>query len=160
MPIYSCRNCNGSVDPTETVRCPHCNEKKPLLCSKCSSPVNHHDIHEIEKLRVKKPILCSTCGVDNQVVKCALCNIGVVRSQGETVSPLENANVYHKKCLEKRREAVGVANKVAPAAAGICILLGGVLFFTATKGAGIGAMSIGAILFLAIKLFALRITPR
>ena len=61
---------------------------------------------------------------------------------------------------QERREAVGVANKVAPAAAGICILLGGVLFFTATKGAGIGAMSIGAILFLAIKLFALRITPR
>jgi len=148
------------VDPTETVRCPNCNEKKPLVCSKCSSPINHHDIHEVEKLRVKKPLLCSSCGMDNQVVKCALCNVGVVRSHGETVSPLANAKVYHKKCLAKRREAVDMANKVAPAAAGICMVLGLVLMITASKTYGAGAAGVGLALFLAIKTFATIISPK
>lgn len=160
LPSYNCRECNSLVDPTETVRCPSCNAKKPLVCSKCNAPINHHDIHEIEKLKVKKPLLCTSCGKDNKVVKCALCNIGVVRSQGVTVSPLEDAKVYHRKCLDKRKEAVGMANKVAPASAGILLLLGIVLMVTATKGAGAAAVGVGGILFVAIKVFATIIEPR
>ena len=152
--------CKAHVDPTETVRCPSCNEKKPLLCSKCSSPINHHDIHEIEKLRVKKPLLCKSCGVDNQVIKCALCNVGLVRSQGETVSPLENAKVYHKKCLAKRREAVGTANKAAPIAAGVSLLFGIILIASGTQQWAIGALAVGAALFVSIKVFATIIEPR
>ncbi len=160
LPAYNCRKCNGLVDPTETVRCPTCSEKNPLLCSKCSAPINHHDIHEVEKLKVKKPLLCKSCGVDNQVIKCALCNVGLVRLQGETVSPLEGAKVYHKKCLEKRREAVGLAHKTAPAAAGICLLLGTVLLFTGTKTLAAAAAGVGLVLYIAVKVFATIIEPR
>lgn len=130
------------------------------MCSKCSNPINHHDIHEIEKLKVKKPLLCISCGKDNKVVKCALCNIGVVRAQGVTVSPLEDAKVYHTKCLDKRKEAVAMANKAAPAAAGIMLLLGIVLIFTASKMAGAAAVGVGAVLFVAIKAFGVVIEPR
>lgn len=160
MPSYICRECKGLVDPTESVRCPNCNEKRPLVCSKCNAPINHHDIHEIEKLKVKKPLLCISCGKDNKVVNCALCNIGVVRSQGVTVSPLEDAKVYHKKCLDKRREAVGMANKVAPASAGILLLMGIILIATATKAMGAAAVAVGGVLFIAIKVFATIIEPR
>jgi DNA-directed RNA polymerase subunit RPC12/RpoP len=160
LPAYNCRSCKGLVDPTETVRCPQCNEKNPLLCSKCNAPINHHDIHEIEKLKVKKPLLCKSCGGDNQVLKCALCNIGLVRSQGETVSPLEGAKVYHKKCLAKRREAVNLAHKTAPAAAGICLLLGGILAATGTKMLAGAAAAVGLALFIGIKVFATIIEPR
>lgn len=160
MPSYNCRSCKGLVDPTETVRCTHCSEKKPLLCSKCSSPINHHDIHGIEKLRVKKPLLCKSCGVDNQVIKCALCNVGLVRSQGETVSPLENAKVYHKKCLAKRREAVAMANKAAPIAGGISLLFGLLLIIIGTKQWAVPALLVGAALFVAIKVFSTVIEPR
>lgn len=160
MPAYNCRKCNGLLDPTEAVRCPHCNEKKPLICSKCAQPISHHDIHEVAKLKVKKPLLCLSCGNDNQVIKCALCNVGLVRSQGETVSPLEDAKVYHKKCLAKRREAVGLAHKTAPMAAGICLLLGVGLLALNTKTLAVGALVLGGALFIGIKAFATIIEPR
>lgn len=160
LPAYNCRECNGLVDPTESVSCPHCNTKKPLLCSKCSSPINHHDIHEIEKLRVKKPLLCSSCGVDNQVVKCGLCNVGLVRSQGHTVSPLEGAKVYHKKCLDKRSETVTMANKAAPAAAGAGLLLALVFLLMGNSGLGVGALVLGLVLFVGIKMVSKIIEPR
>lgn len=148
------------MDPTESVRCPHCNEKKPLLCSKCAEPINHHDIHEIAKLKVKKPLLCNTCGVDNQVIKCGLCNVGLVRSQGITVSPLENAKVYHKNCLNKRQETVNMALKAAPISAGLGLLLGVVFLATGTKAIGIGALVVGMALYLGIRVLATIIQPR
>lgn len=160
MPAYNCRACNALVDPTETVRCNSCGEKKPLICSKCSSPINHHDIHEVEKLRVKKPLLCHSCGQDNQVIKCGLCNVGLVRSQGITVSPLEGAKVYHKKCLEKRREAIDLAHKVAPAGAGICLLLGIGLLIMGTKTQAVYALLVGTAIFVGVKAFASIIEPR
>lgn len=160
MPAYNCRQCKGLLDPTEAVRCPHCNEKKPLLCSKCSSPINHHDIHEIAKLKVKKPLLCGGCGVDNQVLKCALCNVGLVRSQGMTVSPLEGAKVYHKNCLKKRQDTVSMANKAAPAAAGVGLLLGLIFVATGSKTAGIGVLAVGIALWVGIKMFSRIIEPR
>lgn len=152
MPSYNCRKCNGLLDPTEVVRCPGCNEKKPLVCSKCSAPINHHDIHEIEKLRVKKPLLCNACGTDNQVVKCALCNVGLVRSQGETVSKLEGAKVYHKNCLRKRRNELDVATKAAPAVAAFGLVIG--LIFLATSANRMlpaGAIIVGFLLYITIK---------
>lgn len=160
MPAYNCRQCKGLLDPTETVKCPHCGEKKPLICSKCAEPINHHDIHEVAKLKVKKPLLCLSCGNDNQVLKCALCNVGLVRSQGVTVSPLENAKVYHKKCLARRQEAVALAHKTAPIAAGICLVLALGLVAYGTKMAGAGAALVGAALFVGIKVFATIIEPR
>ena len=160
MPAYNCRICKGIVDPTETIKCPSCDESKPLICSKCSSPINHHDIHEIGKLRVKKPLLCIGCGQDNKVVKCALCNLGVVRSQGATVSPLENAKVYHPKCLNKRKKSVEIANKIAPICAGAVLAVGGIFFVTADQKYGVGALVIGLILYFGIKLFTKIITPR
>lgn len=160
MPAYNCRECKGLFDPTEIVRCPHCNEKKPLNCSKCSEPINHHDIHEIAKLRVKKPLLCSSCGTDNEVIKCALCNVGLVRSQGKTVSPLEGAKVYHKNCLAKREEAVGVANKAAPISAGVALLIGLIFIFTGAQGWGTACLILGGGLFAFIKMIAKIIEPR
>jgi hypothetical protein len=147
------------MDPTETVRCPSCNEKKPLNCSKCSEAINHHDIHEIAKLRVKKPLLCLACGEGNEVLKCGLCNIGLVRSQGETVSPLAGAKVYHKKCLAKRMEAVGVANKAAPISFGVAVLMGGIFMATDAQGWGTICFLVGCALFMVVKMVARIIHP-
>ncbi len=127
MPNYNCRECNGMLDPTEHVSCPSCKTKKPLLCSKCNDPINHHDIFGIEKLRTKRPLLCKNCGNDNEVVKCPLCKVSQVRSQGVTVSELEGAKVYHKHCLEKRREVIKMANYAAPASAVGILLIGALL---------------------------------
>lgn|GEM_PF-1630947 len=160
MPAYNCRECNALMDPTETVRCPSCNHKKPLNCSKCGTEINHHDIHDIAKLRVKKPLLCLSCGVDNEVIKCALCNIGLVRSQGETVSPLADAKIYHSKCLAKRREAVALTNKVAPISFGVAALLGGVFMATGAKGWGMISLFLACVFFIVIKMIATIIEPR
>lgn len=148
------------MDPTETVRCPACNTKTPLNCSKCNKGINHHDIHEIGKLRVKKPLLCIECGADNEVVKCGLCNIGLVRSHGETVSPLEGAKVYHKKCLSKRMEAVGVAKKAAPVSFGAAALMGLIFMATGAKGWGTVCFLVGSALFVVVRMIATIIEPR
>ena len=160
MPAYNCRECNSLLDPTEVVRCPSCNEKKPLNCSKCGTEINHHDIHDIAKLRVKKPLLCLGCGADNEVIKCALCNIGLVRSQGESVSPLAGAKVYHKKCLDKRREAVNLINKAAPVSFVVAALLGGVFMATGAKGWGTIALFLACAFFVIIKMISKIIEPR
>jgi DNA-directed RNA polymerase subunit RPC12/RpoP len=160
VPAYNCRECNASMDPTESVRCPSCNEKNPLNCSKCSAAINHHDIHEIAKLRVKKPLLCLNCGADNEVLKCGLCNIGLVRSQGETVSPLAGAKVYHKKCLVKRMEAVGVANKAAPISFAVAVVIGLIFMATGAKGWGSVSLLLGCTLFIVVKMIAKIIHPR
>ncbi len=160
MPVYNCRECNGMLDPTEHVSCPGCKTKKPLLCSKCNEPINHHDIHGIEKLKTKRPLLCKSCGTSNEVVKCPVCKIGLVRSQGIAVSELEGANVYHKACLEKRRETLRYVNYAVPVAVGGSLAMGVLLYGT------YGALSLGGsaivalVLFFGIKMFKAIIEPR
>lgn len=159
MPVYQCRECNGNIDPTEQVSCPSCHIKKPLSCSKCNEPINHHDIHGIEKLRTKRPLLCKSCGVDNEVVKCPICKIAQVRSHGVTLSEVEGANVYHKACLEKRREAIRLANIAAPASA-VGLLIIGFLIRGTNPMALTGCVISAVILFVAIKMFRTIIEPR
>ena len=152
MPVYKCRKCNEMLDPTETVRCPGCNEKKPLSCSKCSEEINHHDIYEIEKLRTKKPLLCKGCGSDNQVVKCPLCGIGLVRSRGVTVSQLATARVYHKACLDQRLQFFATADKAAMVAAAAGLILGiGVMISGYGSNYAIGLLGLGGGIFGVIK---------
>lgn len=76
------------------------------------------------------------------------------------MSPLEDAKVYHKKCLAKRHEAVALAHKTAPMAAGICLLLGVGLIAFKTQWLAVGALGLGAVLFVGIKAFATIIEPR
>ena len=159
MPVYNCRECNGNVDPTEQVSCPSCNEKKPLACSKCNTPINHHDIFGIEKLRTKRPLLCKSCGTDNEVVKCPICGLSQVRSQGVTVSQVEGAHVYHKACLEKRREVIRYANIAAPASAVGVALIGLILMNTANYMLP-ASLGIAAVLFVGIKAYKNFIEPR
>lgn len=159
MPVYNCRECNGNVDPTEQVSCPSCNEKKPLSCSKCSTPINHHDIFGIEKLRTKRPLLCKSCGTDNEVVKCPICKLSQVRSQGVTVSEVEGAPVYHKACLEKRREVIKYANIAAPASAAGFVLIGLLMMNTASYALP-ACIGIAVVLYVAIKAFKNVIEPR
>lgn len=159
MPVYQCRECNGNIDPTEQVRCPSCNEKKPLSCSKCNEPINHHDIHGIEKLRTKRPLLCKACGNDNEVVKCPLCKIAQPRSNGVTVSQVEGANVYHKACLNKRREVIRYANMAAPASAAMFVIIA-FLVQSSSKAAFFGCLVTAAVLFVAIRMFRTIIEPR
>lgn len=159
MPVYNCRECKELMDPTESVSCPSCNEKKPLNCSKCSEPINHHDIFGIQKLRTKKPLLCNSCGHDNEVVKCGLCKLSLVRSKGISLTPVEGANVYHKECLDKRREVISTANKAAPIAA----VLGGVLTVMVKGTTAFGVillLLISAGLFVGLKMLAKIIEPR
>lgn len=147
------------IDPTESVACPSCNEKKPLLCSKCNEPINHHDIHGIQKLRTKKPLLCNSCGHDNEVVKCGLCKLSLVRSKGISLTPVEGAKVYHKECLDKRREVISTSNKVAPVAA----ILAGVLTMMVKGGGTLGIILLILVavgMFVALKMLAKVLEPR
>lgn len=159
MPNYNCRECNGNVDPTEQVSCPTCKCKKPLLCSKCNEPINHHDIHGIEKLKTKRPLLCKACGTSNEVVKCPICKLSQVRSQGVTISEVEGANVYHKACLEKRREVIRLANIAAPASAAGILLIGFLLRGTVDQSLLASAVVAG-ILFVGITMLKTIIEPR
>lgn len=159
MPVYNCRECNGNIDPTEQVSCPSCNTKKPLSCSKCNQPINHHDIFGIEKLRTKRPLLCKACGTDNEVVKCPICNLSQVRSQGVTISEVEGANVYHKACLEKRREVIKQANIAAPVCA-VGFALIGLLMMNKATYALPACIAISVVLFVAIKAYKTIIEPR
>lgn len=144
-------------DPTEQVSCPSCHCKKPFLCSKCNIPINHHDIFGIEKLKTKRPLLCKACGTDNEVVKCPICKLSQVRSLGVTVSELEGANVYHKECLEKRREVIRMADYAAYIAIGATIIIG----ITVHKNPSymMGSFAIGAIAFVIIKMYKTIVTP-
>lgn len=160
MPVYNCRECNGMLDPTEQVACPGCKTKKPLLCSKCNEPINHHDIHGIEKLKTKRPLLCKACGTSNQVVKCPICKLSQVRSQGVTVSELEGANVYHKACLEKRREVLRYVNYAIPVAVVGSIAMGGLLYSSYGMLSVGGALVAAIALFFGIKMFKAIIEPR
>lgn len=159
MPVYTCRECNGMIDPTEQVSCPSCNTKKPLLCSKCNEPINHHDIFGIEKLKTKRPLLCKACGTSNEVVKCPICKLSQVRSQGVTLSELEGANVYHKACLEKRREVIKLFTIAGPASAVGMLLIGFLL-----RGAGnqlwLGSVIVGVALFVGITMLKTILEPR
>lgn len=159
MPVYTCRECNGMLDPTEQVSCPSCKCKKPLLCSKCNEPINHHDIHGIEKLKTKRPLLCKACGTNNEVVKCPICKLSQVRSQGVTLSEVEGANVYHKACLEKRREVIRLANIAAPASAAGIILIG-VLLRGSVDQSMLASVVVAVVLFVGIKMFKTIIEPR
>jgi hypothetical protein len=159
MPNYQCRECNANIDPTEQVSCPSCKTKKPLLCSKCNEPINHHDIFGIEKLRTKRPLLCKSCGHDNEVVKCPICKLSQVRSQGVAISEVEGANVYHKACLEKRREVIKMAGYAAPASA-IGIFVIGLLMRGNNNAAFLGCMITAGILFVAINMYKTIIEPR
>ena len=147
------------LDPTEQVSCPSCKEKKPLLCSKCNDPINHHDIHGIEKLKTKRPLLCKSCGTDNEVVKCPICKLSQVRSQGVTISELEGANVYHKACLEKRREVIRLANIAGPVGAVGVLLIGLLLQSTGSQYLLTSAI-VSGILFFGIKMYKTIIEPR
>lgn len=159
MPIYNCRECGGVMDPTEQVSCPSCHLKKPLSCSKCSDPINHHDIHGIEKLKTKRPLLCKRCGTDNEVVKCRVCKVGLVRSQGVTVSQVEGAPVYHKACLSKRREVVRYA-KLASYITPVCILLIGFLLQGRVAQSLLASAVIAGVLFVVINMLRTVWEPR
>ncbi len=159
MPVYSCRECNSMIDPTEQVSCPSCNEKRPLLCSKCNEPINHHDIHGIEKLRTKRPLLCKNCGTNNEVVKCPICKLSQVRSQGATVSQVEGAPVYHKNCLERRLEVIKYCKIAAPASA-VGIVIIGLLSAAGMKSAVPISFAVAAILYVGITVFRRIIEPR
>jgi hypothetical protein len=147
------------LDPTEQVSCPTCKTKKPLLCSKCNEPMNHHDIFGIEKLKTKRPLLCKGCGTDNEVVKCPICKLSQVRSQGVTISEIEGANVYHKSCLEKRREVIRLANIAGPASAAGIILMGFLLRGSVDQSM-LASVIVAAALFIGIKMFKTIIEPR
>ncbi len=159
MPVYNCRKCNGNVDPTDQVSCPACKEPKPLSCSKCNESINHHDIFAIEKLRTKRTLLCKSCGTDNEVVKCPICRLSQVRSQGVTVSQVEGAPVYHKACLEKRREAIKYANTAAPASA-VGITLIGFLIMNKASYALPACLVLSLVLFMGIKAVKNYFEPR
>ncbi len=159
MPVYNCRKCNGNVDPTEQVACPACKEPKPLSCSKCNDSISHHDIFAIEKLRTKRPLLCKSCGTDNEVVKCPVCKLSQVRSQGVSVSQVEGAPVYHKACLEKRREVIKYANIAAPASA-VGVSLIGLLIRNTASYTLPACLAIALALFFGIKAVKNFIEPR
>lgn len=159
MPHYACRVCDDLFDPTQSVRCPHCNEKNPLECSKCGKEINHHDIYGIEKLRTKKPLLCMECGHTTEVIKCGICKTSLVRSQGVTVSKSPRAKVYHKRCYDKQLETVEMARKVAPAMA-IAGLLGGYFGFGLTVGGAAMMAILAGVGWMSVQLLANFITPK
>jgi hypothetical protein len=159
MPVYTCRECSGMLDPTEQVSCPTCKCKKPFLCSKCNEPINHHDIHGIEKLKTKRPLLCKPCGTSNEVVKCPICKLSQVRSQGVSLSEVEGAHVYHKACLEKRREVIRLANIAAPASAAGIILIG-LLLRGSVDQSMLASVIVAVVLFVGIKMLKTIIEPR
>jgi hypothetical protein len=121
--------------------------------------MNHHDIFGIEKLKTKRPLLCKGCGTDNEVVKCPICKLSQVRSQGVTISEIEGANVYHKSCLEKRREVIRLANIAGPASAAGIILMGFLLRGSVDQSM-LASVIVAAALFIGIKMFKTIIEPR
>lgn len=158
MPSYNCRECDNMFDPTEQVSCPSCGCKKPLLCSKCNTPINHHDIFAIEKLKTKRPLLCLSCGAENEVVKCPICKLSQVRLQGVSVSSEPGANVYHKACLDKRYEVMKMTRYAAPILLSAFLLVG--LAIHKSPVYMFGSFITGAIFFLAIKMYEKIIEPR
>lgn len=160
MPHYPCRQCEALYDPVTNVACPSCGEKHPLNCSKCDKQINHHDIFGIEKLKTKKPLLCADCGFANEVVKCPICKLHLVRAKGFSPSSSPNAKVYHRPCYDKRLETITFAKKWAgPSVAALGLIGGFVAYGLSIKGL-LASLGTGAVLFAAVMMLAEVIKPR
>ncbi len=147
------------MDPRETVSCPHCSVKKPFACSKCSTPINHHDIYGIEKLKTKKPLLCLACGHENEVLKCHYCNLSLMRSQGITKSDLPGARIYHKKCYDERVKALTKVKKFVPATLLVFLVAGVAVTKLQPLPAGITVVFCGA-LFVVYRMIVTVMEPQ
>ncbi len=125
MPRYECRECNSLVDTHSDVVCPECGCKKPFTCSKCGKHMNQVDIYKLESLKIKKSLFCQECGYANEVVECAICKKGLVRSTGKQLSEGPDAKVYHKQCYEKQMQLVdNIKNIFTPIFGGIGFVIG------------------------------------
>lgn len=158
MPVYPCRECQKPVDPTSDPKC-ECGSDKPFECSKCGDPIGRSSIYRLEKLKTKKPLFCHSCGNANEVVKCGICKIGLVRSQGHQVSQATNAKVYHKACYDKQMETIRYATKAAPFLAVCGVLIGLMAYGFSGRGLLVsGGVGVGA--FAAVQALIHIIQPK
>lgn len=124
--------------------------------------MNQADIFHLEKLKTKKPLLCLDCGRANEVVKCGICKLSLVRSQGVQVSGAPDAKVYHKDCYDKQIKTVGMAHKFSPGVAvgGVVIALVAWLAGGFSAGGAAAVAGIGLIGGLMIRMIAEIFTPK
>lgn len=151
MPVYPCRNCKKSVDPTQDGFCRNCNEAYPFECSKCGTKLSPELIYELGSLTFQKPLFCISCGEAGKVVECRICAKTLVRSLGKVTMAGGQERVYHPACFEKQLKNVVLLRKfVTPALA----VLGAIVAFAYSPwvipvgAAGGAALGMGlAILF-------------
>ena len=102
MPVYPCRNCRKSVDPTIDAFCKACNEPFPFECSKCTKKMNQESIFELAGITFQKPLFCLDCGDDNKVIECRVCGKTLIKSQGKVTHAGGIDRVYHPDCFAKQ----------------------------------------------------------
>jgi hypothetical protein len=82
------------------------------------------EIFLLERLKTKKPLLCIACGEAEEVVKCGLCKLSLVRTRGKQLSAVPGAKVYHVDCYNKQMKNVGMVEKFAPVLAVLVCIAG------------------------------------
>ena len=105
------------------------------------------EIFLLERLKTKKPLLCIGCGEAEEVVKCGICKLSLVRNRGKQLSAMPGAKVYHIDCYNKQMKTVGVIAKITPIFALVVLVVGvgwGNVYFGGAV-AGLGAGILGAV---------------
>lgn len=143
MPVYPCRNCTKSVDPTIDAFCKNCNEPFPFACSKCNTKMNQEQVFELAALKFQKPLFCIPCGEANKVIECRICGKTLIKSNGKVTVSGGIERVYHPDCFEKQVKNTDMIAKYITPALGV---LGAIVGFSyggwllVLPGAAAGAM--------------------